>query len=181
MCEIGKCAKIRQNLFGGLWQNPELILINMFRITYVKNFVTLAWKMSSGRSKEAGSLNGPLCAYLMRQNLHDRTRPRYEGNKCPCQVWKWSTKIYRRESVNDDFPCAKLENAKKNRQNFFWRLWQNPELVLINMFRPTYVQNLVTLAWKMSSGRSKEAGSLNDRLCAYLMRQNFHDQTCPRP
>ena len=27
-------------------------------------------------AKEAGSLNGPLCAYLMRQNLHDHTRPR---------------------------------------------------------------------------------------------------------
>ena len=60
---------------------------------------------------------------------------------------KWSVKIYRRESVNGDFPCAKLENAKKNRQIFFWRLWQNPELILINMFRPTYVPNLVTLAW----------------------------------
>ena len=30
------------------------------------NLVTQAWKMSSGMSKEAGSLNGPLCAYLMR-------------------------------------------------------------------------------------------------------------------
>ena len=90
-------------------------------------------------------------------------------------------KIYRRESANRDFPCAKLENAKKIRQNFFCRLWQNPELILINMFRPTYVPNLVTLAWKMSSGRSTEAGSLNGRLCAYSMRQNLHDRTCPRP
>ena len=90
-------------------------------------------------------------------------------------------KIYRCESANRDFPCAKLENAKKIRQNFFCRLWQNPELILINMFRPTYVPNLVTLAWKMSSGRSTEAGSLNGRLCAYSMRQNLHDLTCPRP
>ena len=30
-------------------------------------------KMSSGMSKESGSLNGPLCAYLMRQNLYGRT------------------------------------------------------------------------------------------------------------
>ena len=28
-------------------------------------------------------------------------------------------KIYRRESPNGDFPCAKLENAKKNHQSFF--------------------------------------------------------------
>ena len=34
---------------------------------------------------------------------------------------------------------------------------------------------------KMSSGRSKEASSLSGRLCAYLMRQNLHDRTCPRP
>ena len=27
-------------------------------------------------------------------------------------------KNYGRESVNGDFPCAKLENAKKNRQNY---------------------------------------------------------------
>ena len=26
---------------------------------------------------------------------------------------KWSVKHYGRESVNGDFPCAKLENAKK--------------------------------------------------------------------
>ena len=83
-----------------VWQNPEFILINMFRTTYVQNLVTLAWKLSSGRSKEAGSLNGRLCAYLMRQNFHDRTCPRPQGNEYPCQVWKWSVKICARESVN---------------------------------------------------------------------------------
>ena len=36
--------------------------------------------------KESGSLNGPLCVYLMRQNLHNRTSPRSNGNKCPRQV-----------------------------------------------------------------------------------------------
>ena len=66
---------------------------------------------------------------------------------------------------------------KKNRQIFFLRLWKNPELILINMFRPTYMPNLVTLNWKMSSGMSKEASSLNGPLCAYLMRQNLHDRT----
>ena len=29
-------------------------------------------------------------------------------------------KIYGRESVNGDFPCAKLENAKKNLPKFFF-------------------------------------------------------------
>ena len=62
-------------------------------------------------------------------------------------------KNYGRESVNGDFPCAKLENAKKIAK--IWRLWKNPEHILINMFRPTYVPNLVTLAWKMSSGMWK--------------------------
>ena len=99
--------KIANFFWGGrLWQNRELILINMFRTTYVQNLVTLAWKMTSGRSKEAGSLNGQLCAYLMRQNLHDRTCLRPEGNKCPCQVWKWSVKNCGHESVNGAcLPC----------------------------------------------------------------------------
>ena len=98
--------KIAKNLCWRLWQNPELVLINMFRPTYVPNLVTLAWKMSSWRSKEAGSLNGRLCTYLMRQNLHDWTSPRPWGNKCPCQVWKWSVKNCGRESVNGAcLPC----------------------------------------------------------------------------
>ena len=54
----------------------ELTLINMFSPTFVPDLVTLASKMSSGMPKETGLLNGPLGAYLMRQNLHDRTRPR---------------------------------------------------------------------------------------------------------
>ena len=37
--------------------------IDMFRPTYMPNLVTLAWKISSGMSKEASSLSGPLCAY----------------------------------------------------------------------------------------------------------------------
>ena len=35
-------------------------------------------------------------------------------------------KNYRRESVNGDFPCAKLENAKKNRQRFFLATMKKP-------------------------------------------------------
>ena len=157
---VGKCEKkIAKNPIWRLWIKAELILITMFRPTYMPNLVTLAWKMSSGMSNEASSLNGQLCAYLMRQNLR-----------------KWSVKNYGCESVNGDFPCAKLENAKKNRQ----KLCKNPELILITMLSPTFVPNLVTLAWKMNSGMPKEAGSLNGPLCAYLMRQNLHDRTCPR-
>ena len=72
--------------------------------------------------------------------------------------------MYGRESANSDFPCAKLENFEKKIANFFFFFFatmKNPELKLINMFRPTFMPNLVTLAWKMSSGKSKEAGSLN--------------------
>ena len=32
------------------------------------------YQMSPGMPKEAGSLNGPLCDYLMRQNPYNRTR-----------------------------------------------------------------------------------------------------------
>ena len=35
-------------------------------------------------------------------------------------------KNYGRESVNGDFPCAKLENAKKIRQNFFLATMKKP-------------------------------------------------------
>ena len=83
-------------------------------------------KMSPGMPKEAGSLNGPLCAYLIRQNLHNRTRPRSWGYECPCHISKWSVKIYGPESINGDFPCAKLENAKKNCQIFFLPIMTNP-------------------------------------------------------
>ena len=38
----------------------------------------------------------------------------------PCHISKLSVKIYGCESANGDFPCAKLENALKNRQNVFW-------------------------------------------------------------
>ena len=63
--------------------------------------------MSSEMPKKASSLNGPLCTYLIRQNLHDRTNLRSWGNKCPCQVWKWSLKNYGGESVNGVFcPAA---------------------------------------------------------------------------
>ena len=56
--------------------------------------------------QKTGLLNGPLCTYLMRQNLHNRTRPGSQGNKCPCQVSKWSVKNYGRESVNGAcLPC----------------------------------------------------------------------------
>ena len=55
------------------------------------------------------------------------------------------------------FHVRSWKMRKKIRQNFFLAIMTKP------------VPNLVTLAWKMSSGRSKEAGSLNGRLCAYLM------------
>ena len=179
MCEVGKGEKNCQHFFWRLWQNPELILINMFRTTYVQNLVTLAWKMSSGRSKEASSLNGRLCAYLMSQNLHDRTRLRSINVLAKFENDPWKFTDVRELTVI--FHVQSWKRRKKFAKSFFRRLWQNPECILINMFRPTYVPNLVTLVWKMSSERSKESGSLNGPLCAYLMRQNLHDRTCPRP
>ena len=35
-------------------------------------------------------------------------------------------KIYGRESVNGDFPCAKLENVKKNSPTFFLTIMKKP-------------------------------------------------------
>ena len=179
--KLENAKKICQFFLGGrLWKNPELILINMFRPTYMPNLVTKAWKMSSGMSKEAGSLNGPLCAYLMRQTfMVELVRDLRVINvlaKFENDPWK----IMDVRVLTVIFHVQSWKMRKKFAKIFFSRLWKNPELISINMFRPTYMPNLVTKAWTMSSGMSKEAGSLNGPLCAYLMRQNLHDRTCPR-
>ena len=46
---------------------------------------------------------------------------------------------YGRESVNGDFPCAKLENAKKKSPKT--RLWKKTELILITILSPIFVPN----------------------------------------
>ena len=91
-------------------------------------------------------------------------------------------KIYGRESANGDFPCAKLQNAKKNSQfGCFFADYENKmEFIFISILSPTFVPNLVTLAWKMSPEMPKEAGSLNGPLCTYLIWQNLHNRTHPR-
>ena len=46
-----------------------------------------------------------------------------------------------------------------------------------NMFGPTFVTNLVTLACKMWPGMPKEASSLSGSQCTYSMKQNLHNRT----
>ena len=53
---------------------PELTIITMFSPIFVLNLMTNLKNKPSNAM--VSSLNGPLCAYLMRQNLHKRTRPR---------------------------------------------------------------------------------------------------------
>ena len=171
--------KIAEFFFDDYEKKTEFVLINIFSPAFVPNLVTLAWKMSPGMPKEAGSLNGPLCAYLIRQNLHNRTVRDLRAMNIIATFQNDPWKNCGRESANGDFLCAKLENAKKNSPIFFWRLWQNPEHILILLFRPTYVPN-DDFSLKMSSGMSKEAGSLNGPLGGYLMRQNLRDRTRPR-
>ena len=61
--------------------------------------------------------------------------------------YKMSGKIYGRESANSDFPCAKLQNATKICQFFFLPIMKKKtEFTLINIFSPTCIPNLVTLA-----------------------------------
>ena len=69
--------------------------------------MTLIWKISPGMPKPTGLLNGALCAYLMRQNLHNGTHPRSMNNKCLCHIWKWS------ENIIVDLHCAKLKKRVK--------------------------------------------------------------------
>ena len=148
--------------------NTEVILNNLFSPTFVPNLVTLAYKMSPGMAKEADPLNGPLCAYLMRQNLHNRTRPRLWGNKCPCHIFKMIREKLRTWERTRLFSMCKVGNATKNRHFYFWG-WgvgvgcavgggDSDKIVLINMFSPTFVSNLVTLAWKwVQEGQKKLA------------------------
>ena len=85
-------------------------------------------------------------------------------------------KINECESANGDFPCAKLQNAKKKLPKFTYTDYgESQNFILMNIFSPIFVQNLVTLVWKMRPGMPKEAGSINGPLCAYLIRQNLHN------
>ena len=45
-------------------------------------------------------------------------------------------KNYGRESVNGDFPCAKLENAKKIRQNFFLATMKKHGTYIDSLIKP---------------------------------------------
>ena len=47
-------------------------------------------------------------------------------------------KNYGRESVNGDFPCAKLENAKKNRQKFFLATMKKPRTYIDYHVKPYF-------------------------------------------
>ena len=48
---------------------------------------------------------------------------------------------------------------QKKIANFFF--WQPPEFILINIFSPTFVPNLVTLAWKIFGDFSLKNESRN--------------------
>ena len=71
-----KTRKQFAKFFLPTMKNPKCILINIFSPTFLPNWMTSACKMSPGMPKEAGSLNGPLRAYLIGKNFHNRTRPR---------------------------------------------------------------------------------------------------------
>ena len=49
------------------------------------------------------------------------------------------------------FHVRSWKMRKKIAKIFFCRLWKNPELILITMLSPTFVPNLVTLAWTRRS------------------------------
>ena len=79
------------------------------------------------------------------------------------------------------FHVQSWKMRKKIRQKFLGDYENKPELILINMFSPTFVPNLVALVWKMSPGMPKEDGSLNGPLSTYLIKQNLHNRNHPRP
>ena len=64
-----------------------------------------------------------------------------------------------------------------------WVKTKTLELILTNMFSPTFVPNLIILTWKISPGMPKLFCSLllNGPLCSYLLRQqNLPNQICLR-
>ena len=147
----------------------------MFSSIFVQRFMALPWKMSPGMRKEAYSLNGPLYAYLMRQNLHNRTRSSFMAINVLATFQNDPRKITdMREHYRWFF--------------FFFFFWgggaifikENSEVMSISMFSSTFVPNLVTLPWKMSPGMPKKVGPLNGPLCTFLMRQNLHNRTLPK-
>ena len=137
--QLENVKKICQKfLRGRLWKNKELILINMFSPTVVPNLVTLAWKMSSAMPKEASLLNGPSCAYLIRQNLIKLVWDLRAMNVLATFQNDLRKFIDVRALVNSDFPSAKLKNAKKNRQ-IFRPLWKKRNLYWLTcLAQPLY-------------------------------------------
>ena len=68
---------------------------------------------------------------------------------------------------------------KKKRQNFVM-MKKKTGLMLFNMYSPTFVPHLMTLAWKISPEMTKFLSSLNGPLCTYFVRQNLRNRTPPR-
>ena len=100
MHEVGKDIKIEKLLLWWLWYSSVRIDSNILRPTFVPNLTAVTWKKSPGMQQSVDSLKCPLCAYSMRKNLHNQTRPRMYGGQCPFDEWKWSKTNYRREKVN---------------------------------------------------------------------------------
>ena len=128
--------------------------------------------MNPGMSKLFSSSNGPLCAYLVRQNLHDRTRSRSLYNEYLWNNWKWPEK-----ALTIILNALRCKTRKK-----FAKLWLrlNPEVIVSNMLSRTFVPNFMDLTCKMSPGMPKLFRLLNGPLGAYLMKQNLHNWIRPR-
>ena len=155
------CWKMRKTfatnvIFLPVWWNPGLMLINMFNPTFAPNLVTSAWKINPGNPKLITTINGPLCAYWMRQNLHNGiVRDIRTVNVLAAfqnDPWKFTdlralTVIFRVRSCKMRKEFAKI---------FVCRIWNNPDSILISIISPAFVQNLATLTWKMSPGMPKQ-------------------------
>ena len=105
-------------------KNPEFILINIFSPTFVQNLMTLAWKLSPGMPKEASSLNGPLCAYLIsRTSIIELVQDLRAINVLATfqnDPWKFTDV----RALTVIFLMRSWKMKKKNRQNDFCRLWK---------------------------------------------------------
>ena len=160
------------------------MLINMFNPTFTPHLATLAWKMSLGMPKLITSLNGPLCAYLMRQNLIIKLVPYLRAMNVLATFQNDPRKFTDVRVLMVIFHVRIWKMCKKNLQNFFGGNMENP--IFTDMRALTVIFQV--RSWKMQKKIRQNIffffcdyeRKKNGSLCAYLMRQNLHDWTRPR-
>ena len=122
-CAVGGDGDCLYQLFYLFWETKiDKNVCGDIRPTFVQNLKTLPWKISPRMSKPVGSLNGPLCVDLMRQNHHDGTSLRSKNSKCLCHIRKWFEKNADLRAPMVIFNVRSWTTCKNIVKDFLW-LW----------------------------------------------------------